>query len=251
MCAVRWLRTQDPKAVGSPALALDPTTFPPNFLHAPLRAAFMTEKARPPTPSRAQGSHCCAPPLPANARWLNGRGPKSIRGAIMGGHNAHYGGRECPLAARWVLVGCSLAGFVALPPRYVARMLSAPRWGRAVSGLWAGRFYAGARPFPLPPRPPPPICVRLCGCVFRCSVVVVSIVFWWSVAVLGGPRSACVLRALARMPHDARCPPLPVPVRLLPALSVGAPPACPSWAPCGRSALNGHAGGAPSLSAWQ
>ncbi len=37
MCAVRWPRTQDPKVVGSPALALDPTTLPPHFLHALLR----------------------------------------------------------------------------------------------------------------------------------------------------------------------------------------------------------------------
>lgn len=140
--------------------------------------------------------------------------------------------------ARWLLVGCSLVAKCARPPRYAVRMISAPRWGRAVSGLWAGLFYAGARPFPLPPRPPPPICVRLCGCVFRCYVVVVSRLCWWSVAVLGGPRSACVLRALARMPHAARCPPLPVPVRLLPARVVAGCALGGTWRAVGPSALN-------------
>ena len=65
----------------------------------------------------------------------------------MGGHNADYGGRECSLGARGVLVGCSLARFVARPPRCVARMLR------------------GARPFPLPlalPLPKRPVGAERC-----------------------------------------------------------------------------------------
>lgn len=115
----------------------------------------------------------------------------------------------------------------------------------------AGLFFAGARPFPLPPRPPPPISVHMLVCVSVRGWVCISIVGRRSVAVFGCPRSACALGAVAPMSHAARCPPLPAPALLLPALSVGAPPACPSWARCARSALNGHAGGAPSLAAWQ
>lgn len=77
--------------------------------------------------------------------------------------------------ARCVLVGCSLVGFVARPPRCVARMLlsrlcgsgrgvclpslpvplssrSAPRWGRAVSALVAGLFFACRLAVLRPPR---------------------------------------------------------------------------------------------------
>ena len=105
----------------------------------------------------------------------------------MGSHNADYGGRECSLGARWVLVGSEMRAPAPLRRANVARgpplpapprapPPKAPRWGRSVSGLWAGRFYAGARPFPLPPRPPPPLCVRVCVWVSRCVLVVVSIV---------------------------------------------------------------------------
>lgn len=85
---------------------------------------------------------------------------------------------------------------------------------------------------------------RLCG-VRRFFSIVVG-----SVAVLGAPRCPSALRALARMSDGPRCAPLPAPALRRPALSVGAPPACPSWARFARSALNGHAWGAPSLSAW-
>lgn len=252
MCAVRWPRTQDPKVVGSPALALDPTTLPPHFLHAPLRAAFMTEKAHPPTPTRAQGSHRSRAPTARECSLGARRGPKSIRGAIMGGHNALYGGRECSLDARWLLVGSVMRAPAPLGLANVAGARPSPlpprppppkraRLGRAVSGLWAGRFYAGARPFPLPPRPPPPICVRVLVCVCRCSVVVVSRLCWWSVAVLGAPRSACVLRALARMPHAARWPPFPASVPVLTARVVAGCALGGTWRAVGPSAFNAPA----------
>lgn len=105
----------------------------------------------------------------------------------MGSHNADYGGRECSLGARWLAVGSEMRAPAPLRGANVARgpplpapprapPPSAPRWGRVVSGLWAGLFYAGARPSPLPPHPPPPIYIRLWVWVFRCELVMVSVV---------------------------------------------------------------------------
>ena len=47
-----------------------------------------------------------APECSLGARWVLVTALFSIRVAIMGGHNAHYGRA---VSARWLLVGCSLA----------------------------------------------------------------------------------------------------------------------------------------------
>lgn len=105
----------------------------------------------------------------------------------MGGHNADYGGRECSLGARWLAVGSEMRTPAPLRRANVARgpplptpprapPPSAPRWGRVVSGLGAGRFYAGGPPLPSPPLPPPPLCVRICVVVCPDVCVVMSIV---------------------------------------------------------------------------
>lgn len=144
-------------------------------------------------------------------------------------------GRECSLCARWVLVGwvcrapaplrrANVARGPPLPAPPRAPPPSAPRWGRVVSGLWAGRFYAGARPSPLPPRPPPPICVRLCVCVFVRRWVCISIVVrgrWRCSGALGRPPS-CALWPACRMPPDVPRPPSP-PALALRVWSRGAP----------------------------
>ena len=154
--------------------------------------------SHPPTPSRAQSPHVCAPSLPANAR----HGPIVYKGC-------HYRfsimplivGRECSLCARWLLVGwvcrtpaplrrANVAGArpSPLPPRPPPPKRA--RLGRAGSGLWAGLFYAGGPPSslrsaPLPPHPPPPVFVS--AAVYVCPSVVYSVVRWrfpWALGVL-------------------------------------------------------------------
>ena len=183
--------------------------------------------SHPPTPTRAQGSHCCAPPLPANARWLNGRGPKSIRGAIMGSHNALYGGRECPLAARWLLVGSE----VRTPaPLRRANAKRAPLGQSGVRPL--GRaFLCGGPPFPAPPAPPSPY---LCPCVGVCVQMFGGGGVQTMLVVGGGVRGpSVVLRPATLRPHAACRPMCPAP-RLRPR------PACA----CGRGVRpRGHLAG--------
>ena len=133
----------------------------------------------------------------------------------MGGHNADYGGRECPLGARRVLVGSEMRAPAPLRRANVARgpplpapprapPPSAPRWGRVVSGLWAGLFYAGGPPFPSPPRPPPTICVRVCVWVSRC----VGVGRCRCSGPLGRPPPSALWRG-CRMPPDVPRPPPP------------------------------------------
>lgn len=189
--------------------------------------------SHPPAPPRAQRSHVCAPSLPANAR----HGPFVYKGC-------HYRfsimplivGRECSLCARCVLVGwvcrapaplrgANVARGPPLPAPPRAPPPEAPRWGRAVSGLWAGLFYAGARPSPLPPRPPPPICFRLCVCVYVRGCV------WGFIVVrvrcrCSGPLGVLPPSALwrgCRTAPDVPRPP-PPPSRALRVWSRGAPP---------------------------
>lgn len=126
--------------------------------------------------------------------------------------------------------------------------LALPLPARPFGAEWCPAFgpcvFVRGPALPRSPRAPLPLYVSVCvcGCVQRFCFVVVG-----SVAVLGSPRSSSVLRALARMPDAARCAPLPVPVPPLPSLSVVGARRCPSWAPCGRSALNGHSARSLSL----
>ena len=148
-------------------------------------------------------------------------------------------GRECSLGARWL-------GIVARPPRYVARVFrGAPR----SAPLRRRSFSRRVGSSPRPPCPPPWFVCRVL-CVLLSVFLCVSIVCAWSVAVLGAPRSSCVLGSVAPMPHAARCAPLPASVLLLPAFGVGVRASCPSWARCARSALNGPSCALPLPLAW-
>lgn len=93
-------------------------------------------------------------------------------------------GRECSLGARWLpssharpATSCECCEGPA-PSRSPSRSPSqrAPLGQSGVPPL-AGLFCAGARPSPLPPRPPPPICVRLLVCVSVRGLVWVSVMF--------------------------------------------------------------------------
>ena len=166
----------------------------------------------------------------------------------MGGHNAHYGGRECPLAARWLLVGSE----VRTPaPLRRANAKRAPLGQSGVRPL--GRaFLCGGPPFPAPPAPPSPymypsVCVGVQMCVGG-GVYRIGFVGGRSVSVFGAPRSSSVLRALARMPDAARCAPPPASApafcaRVVSGCALGA-----TWRAVGPSALNGpvRASRAPS-----
>lgn len=121
--------------------------------------------------------------------------------------------------ARWLPVGCPLAGFVAPPPRYVARMLrgpalprspraplplSAPRWGRVVSRLWRCVFRRGALPprsaRHLSPRAPLPLFLSLLLCV--------CVRPWFIVWSGGGFRGPSVSFRPPRLRPDVGRPPM-------------------------------------------
>lgn len=187
--------------------------------------------SHPPAPTRAQRSHVCAPSLPANAR----HGPIVYKGC-------HYrfsimpliGGRECSLCARWLLVGWVCR---APAPLRRANDKRAPLGQSGVRPL--GRaFLCGGPPFPAPPAPPSPymypsmcVCVRTWVCVGVHSGAC-------SVSVFGAPRSASVLRALARMPDAARCAPSPASALAINARVVSGRAPGGTWRACGPSALN-------------
>lgn len=159
--------------------------------------------------------------------------------------------------ARCVLVGCSLVAKCARPPRYVARMCEGPALARSPSRSPSQRaplgqsgvrplgraFLCGGPPFPAPPAPPSPYIYQSMGVgVLMCvggGNHRIGFVGGRSVSVFGGPRSSSVLRALARMPDAARCPPLPASAlarcaRVVSGCALGA-----TWRAVGPSALNG------------
>ena len=172
----------------------------------------------------------------------------------MGGHNADYGGRECSLGARWVLVGSEMRTPAPLRRANVAkgpapsRSPSRSPSQRAPLGLSGVRplgraFLCGGPPFPAPPAPPSPyiypsvgvgVHVCVCGDIHRFNFVGSR-----SVSVFGAPRSASVLRALARMPDAARCAPPPASGRALCARVVAGCALGATWRAVGPSALNG------------
>lgn len=157
----------------------------------------------------------------------------------MGDHNALYGGPR-------MLVGCSLVAFKYVCAR--ARPATSRECGSAPLGQsgvrpWGRAFLCGGPAPSLPPAPPSPfVCPSMCvgvSIVCECGVRILSFIVVGSVAVLGAPRSSSVLRALARMPDAARCPPLPASARALCARVVtGCAPGA-SWRAVGPSALNG------------
>lgn len=155
--------------------------------------------------------------------------------------------------ARWVLVGWPLVAKCARPPRYVVRMLrgalpfplplALPLPKRPVGAercpAFGPGFFMRGPALPRSPRAPLPLYVSVCVCggVHRFGFVEGR-----SVSVFGAPRSASVLRALARMPDAARCapPPASAPAFCARVVSGCAPGA--TWRAVGPSALNGPVG---------
>lgn len=181
----------------------------------------------------------------------------------MGGHNPDYGGRECSLGVRWVLVGCSLVarwqGSSRARPAASRECCEGPSPSRSPSRSpsqsaplgqsggrpWGRAFLCGGPPLPAPPAPPSPyMCPYVCVGVQVCvggGVHRFSFVGGRSVSVFGAPRSSSVLRALARMPDAARCAPPPASGRHCRARVVSGCALGATWRAVGPSALNGPA----------
>ena len=138
-----------------------------------------------------------------------------------------------PHVVRWVLVVCSLAGFVARPPRYVVRMFrGAPR----LAPLRRRSFSRRVGSSPRPPCPPP-VYVSPIWCV--CASV--CLVRWWcqyAVAFGRGARSGGILGSLCSLRFKCPRSPAPAPSRLAvglcrPVLRSG----CAQWGHLGLAAL--------------
>lgn len=126
-------------------------------------------------------------------------------------------------------------------------------------------FAAAPRPVASARRPAPraPLRFRVFSVFGVVSVCVVSIVggcpYVGSSSALGCPVAPLLgsLRSLRFKWGLVGLPFAPVVVLgrsafiVVPPVRLGVPPACPSWARYARSALNGHAGGSPSLPCWR
>lgn len=134
------------------------------------------------------------------------RGPSSIRDAIMGGHNALYGGPR-------VLVGCSLVGHRRAPAPL--RRASVP--GGAPLCAPSPPLLDRSRRLVAPPPVPPSV---ICLSCLMCSGVSVSVCVHRMCAVGGGVRGPSVVLRPRLCRADAACRPMCPAPRLRPA------PAC-------------------------